>query len=93
MAGVYLSHLVRGQDCIHVVLHACAQQRQLAVCLALSLGKRSRRTVTELRGLDQVVQRFARFAPGLHLLTQRRRRGVYDGEHLVLLVIGQRHID
>jgi len=77
------------QQEIDFMLHARAQQRELGLGLALCLRQLSRIGFGELRGLHGLAQCIPRLARGLGLISQRRRRGMNDRKHLILLLVAQ----
>jgi hypothetical protein len=81
--------LLRRQQRVDLVLGTNSQDCQLAVSFRGAVGQTLHLILVVLWRLVDVVERLVSFAKRLALLTHRRSRRVDNGEHLVLLLIGE----
>ena len=87
VVGQLLALLV-GENGKNIVIVACVKERQLAFRFAQGLRQRAGVAAVELYCMAQVMESLSSFTHRLELIADCGSRGMHDGEHLVLLILG-----
>ena len=87
-----LGFLFGGEHGKDIVICTHSKERQLALRLPQCLRQSGRAAGIELSRPAQIVQSIASLADRFFLLAQRRLGGVKNGEHFVLLILGQSQV-